>query len=176
MSSSLAHKKLTRGFTLIEIMIALLIGYESFNRLLNPVPIAFDEAIAIAAVGFGINLASALLLHGSADMIGGQAIAIKTKFGLGRDQLLFPGAPQSIKFASGENPKRVYGEKGGPSTRMGNVAGYRQAFADAKDSAAHSQISILTSSRDSAFAIHVTALRACVPCPIARYPSTTITS
>ena len=37
-------------------------------------------------------------------------------------------------MACGENPKRVYGSKGQfPSTRMGNVAGYRQAFADAQD-------------------------------------------
>jgi imidazolonepropionase-like amidohydrolase len=40
----------------------------------------------------------------------------------------FPGAPQGMKMACGENPKRVYGEKGGPSTRMGNVSGYRHAF------------------------------------------------
>ena len=37
-------------------------------------------------------------------------------------------------MACGENPKRVYGgEDRAPSTRMGNVAGYRQAFADAQD-------------------------------------------
>jgi imidazolonepropionase-like amidohydrolase len=34
-------------------------------------------------------------------------------------------------MACGENPKRVYGQKGGPMTRMGNVAGYRKAFEDA---------------------------------------------
>ena len=46
----------------------------------------------------------------------------------------FPGAPQGLKMACGENPKRVYGERNqAPSTRMGNVAGYRQAFADAED-------------------------------------------
>jgi imidazolonepropionase-like amidohydrolase len=45
----------------------------------------------------------------------------------------FPGAPQGLKMACGENPKRVYGSKGqAPMTRMGNVAGYRQAFADAQ--------------------------------------------
>jgi imidazolonepropionase-like amidohydrolase len=34
-----------------------------------------------------------------------------------------------LKLACGENPKRVYGErKQAPSTRMGNVAGYREAF------------------------------------------------
>jgi imidazolonepropionase-like amidohydrolase len=44
----------------------------------------------------------------------------------------FPGAPHGLKMACGENPKRVYGEKGrAPSTRMGNVAGYRRAWIDA---------------------------------------------
>ncbi|MFO0637336.1 MAG: amidohydrolase family protein [Nannocystaceae bacterium] len=38
------------------------------------------------------------------------------------------GAPAGLKMACGENPKRTYGEKGGPATRMGNVAGYRSAF------------------------------------------------
>ena len=57
------------------------------------------------------GVTSAMLLHGSADMIGGQAVIIKTKYGLGRDQLLFPNAPRSIKFASGENPKRVFGAR-----------------------------------------------------------------
>src|SRR5258708_37261209 len=46
----------------------------------------------------------------------------------------FPGAAYGLKMACGENPKRVYGGKNqAPSTRMGNVAGYRQAFADAQD-------------------------------------------
>ncbi|HET9699005.1 MAG TPA: amidohydrolase [Terriglobales bacterium] len=95
---------------------------------------AFDytsKAIYRALAG---GVTSALLLHGSADMIGGQAVVIKTKYGLGRDQLLFPGAPQSIKFASGENPKRVFGGKGVlPSTRMGNFAVQREALLQAKE-------------------------------------------
>ena len=41
----------------------------------------------------------------------------------------FPGAPYGLKMACGENPKRVYGGRGvAPSTRMGNVAGYRSAW------------------------------------------------
>jgi cation diffusion facilitator family transporter len=44
-------------------MIALLIGYESAVRLLNPVSIGFDQAIAIAVVGLAVNLASAWLLR-----------------------------------------------------------------------------------------------------------------
>lgn len=89
-----------------------------------------DKAIYRALAG---GVTTALLLHGSADMIGGQAVVIKTKYGMGRDQLLFPNAPRSIKFASGENPKRVFGAKGqAPSTRMGNFEVMRQAFEDAR--------------------------------------------
>ena len=44
-------------------MIALLIGYESVDRLLNPVPIAFNQAIPIAVAGLGVNLLSAFLLR-----------------------------------------------------------------------------------------------------------------
>lgn len=44
-------------------MIALLIGYGSLERLVNPVPIAFTEAIPLAALGLGVNLVSAWLLR-----------------------------------------------------------------------------------------------------------------
>jgi imidazolonepropionase-like amidohydrolase len=43
----------------------------------------------------------------------------------------FPGAKYGLKMACGENPKRVY-ETRGPSTRMGNVAGYRAAWIEAE--------------------------------------------
>src|ERR1700686_2353545 len=45
-------------------MIALLIGYEAVSRLLNPVPISFNEAIPIAVLGLVVNVASAWLLSG----------------------------------------------------------------------------------------------------------------
>jgi imidazolonepropionase-like amidohydrolase len=90
-----------------------------------------DKAIYQALAG---GVTSALLLHGSANMIGGQAVVIKTKFGLDADQMLFPNAPRSIKFASGENPKRVYGSRNQlPSTRMGNFAVQRAALQEAKE-------------------------------------------
>jgi cation diffusion facilitator family transporter len=44
-------------------IIALLIGYESVDRLINPVSIAFNQAIPIAVVGLGVNLLSAFLLR-----------------------------------------------------------------------------------------------------------------
>ena len=46
-------------------VIALLIGFESAMRLTAPVPIRFNEAIAVAALGLSVNLASAWLLHDS---------------------------------------------------------------------------------------------------------------
>src|ERR1700724_9043 len=45
-------------------MIALLIGYEAVSRFLDPVPISFNEAIPIAALGLLVNIASAWLLSG----------------------------------------------------------------------------------------------------------------
>ncbi|HTS42476.1 MAG TPA: CDF family Co(II)/Ni(II) efflux transporter DmeF, partial [Xanthobacteraceae bacterium] len=44
-------------------MIALLIGYESVERLISPVPISFNQAIPIALLGLGVNLLSAFLLR-----------------------------------------------------------------------------------------------------------------
>jgi len=90
-----------------------------------------DKGLYQALAG---GVTSLLLLHGSANMIGGQAVVIKNKFGLSRDQMLFPNAPRSIKFASGENPKRVYGTRNqSPSTRMGNFAVQRDALQQAKE-------------------------------------------
>jgi cation diffusion facilitator family transporter len=45
-------------------MIALLIGYEAVLRFLDPVPIAFNEAIPIAVLGLAVNIVSAWLLAG----------------------------------------------------------------------------------------------------------------
>ena len=45
-------------------MIALLIAYEAISRFLNPVPISFNEAIPIAALGLVVNVVSAWLLSG----------------------------------------------------------------------------------------------------------------
>jgi cation diffusion facilitator family transporter len=54
------------GFTsaIVLALIALLVGYESINRILAPVPIHFAEAIPIACLGLGVNVVSAWLLSG----------------------------------------------------------------------------------------------------------------
>jgi len=94
---------------------------------------AFDNRSADLYRALAGGVTTELLLHGSANMIGGQAVVIKNKFGLDRDAMVFPNAPGSIKFASGENPKRVYGSRDQlPSTRMGNFEVMRMAFEDAR--------------------------------------------
>jgi imidazolonepropionase-like amidohydrolase len=86
--------------------------------------------------GFGTALAGGIttleILPGSANLIGGRSAVIKNVASVSYQGMKFPGAPWGLKMACGENPKRVYGEKGGPSTRMGNVAGYRAAFIGAQ--------------------------------------------
>lgn len=90
-----------------------------------------DKGIYHALAG---GVTTSLLLHGSANMIGGQALVIKHKFGFDREQMIFPNAPRSIKFASGENPKRVYGGRQQlPSTRMGNFEVQRAALQEARE-------------------------------------------
>ena len=74
------------------------------------------------------------ILPGSGNLIGGRSVVVKNVHATTYQAMKFPGAQQGLKMACGENPKRVYGNKGqAPSTLMGNVAGYRQAFADAQD-------------------------------------------
>jgi cation diffusion facilitator family transporter len=47
----------------VLVLIALLIGWESALRLVEPVPISFNQAIMVAVVGLIVNLASAWLLR-----------------------------------------------------------------------------------------------------------------
>ena len=53
------------GFSsaLILALVSLLIGAESLTRLVRPVAISYDSAIAVAAIGLVVNLVSALLLR-----------------------------------------------------------------------------------------------------------------
>lgn len=69
------------------------------------------------------------VLPGSANLIGGRGVTLKNIWSRTVQGMKFPGAPYTLKMACGENPKRVYGGRSSePSTRMGNVAGYRKAW------------------------------------------------
>ena len=89
-----------------------------------------DPAFAAALAG---GVTSMQILPGSGNLIGGRGVTVKNVSAVTYQAMKFPGAPWGLKMACGENPKRVYGGKGGsPMTRMGNVAGYRAAFIEAQ--------------------------------------------
>ncbi|MCA9515226.1 MAG: hypothetical protein KC635_09815, partial [Myxococcales bacterium] len=73
------------------------------------------------------------ILPGSANLIGGRGVILHLRPMRSARAMRFPGAPDTVKMACGENPKRVYGRKGSaPMTRMGNGRGFRAAFAAAR--------------------------------------------
>ena len=71
------------------------------------------------------------VLPGSANLIGGRGVVLKVVPSRTVQGMKFPGAKYGLKMACGENPKRVYAQRG-PSTRMANVAGYRAAWIQAE--------------------------------------------
>ncbi|HET6202736.1 MAG TPA: amidohydrolase family protein [Planctomycetota bacterium] len=98
-----------------------------------------DETIYRALAG-GTTLAH--LLHGSANVIGGQDAVIKLRYGKDAAGLLFDAARPGIKFALGENPKQSNSPRDAsrpgrfPGTRMGVEAVLRRAFTEAREYAA----------------------------------------
>ncbi|MEX2123645.1 MAG: amidohydrolase [Woeseia sp.] len=91
-----------------------------------------DPSFVTALAG---GITTLQILPGSANLFGGRSVTVKNVPGRSVQDMKFPGAPYGLKMACGENPKRVYGEIKGtaPSTRMGNVAGYRKAWIAAED-------------------------------------------
>ncbi|MEO5945920.1 MAG: amidohydrolase family protein [Chitinophagaceae bacterium] len=76
------------------------------------------------------------ILHGSANVIGGQTQLIKLRWGANAEDLKFKGSDGFIKFALGENVKRSAAPLGNnryPDTRMGVEQVLIDAFTRAKD-------------------------------------------
>ncbi|MBK9032548.1 MAG: amidohydrolase family protein [Myxococcales bacterium] len=92
-----------------------------------------DPQLARAIAG---GVTTALILPGSANLVGGRGFTVQMRPARTARDAAFPGAPATVKMACGENPKRVYGDKGGPSTRMGEYAAFRTAFLEAAGYAA----------------------------------------
>lgn len=88
-----------------------------------------DPQFPLALAG---GVTSLHILPGSANLFGGRSVTLKNVPGRTVQEMKFPDAPHGLKMACGENPKRTYGEKGGPMTRMGNVAGYRKSWSEAE--------------------------------------------
>lgn len=80
------------------------------------------------------GITSLQILPGSANLFGGRGVTLKNVPAHTMQGMKFPEAPYGLKMACGENPKRVYGRQGVlPSTRMGNMAGCRMAWAEAAE-------------------------------------------
>ena len=80
------------------------------------------------------GVTSLQVLPGSANLFGGRSVTLKNVPSTTYQGMKFPGAPYGLKMACGENPKRVYGEKGlAPSTRMGNMAAYRAQWIETQE-------------------------------------------
>jgi imidazolonepropionase-like amidohydrolase len=89
-----------------------------------------DPQFALALKG---GVTTFHVLPGSANLIGGRGVTAKNLQRNTITSMKFPSAPHSLKMACGENPKRVYGNRGQtPSTRMGNAAGYRKSWIKAQ--------------------------------------------
>jgi imidazolonepropionase-like amidohydrolase len=97
-----------------------------------------EHSVSPQDPGFAAALAGGVttiqILPGSANLIGGRSVVVKNVASVTTQGMKFPGAPQGLKMACGENPKRVYGGRDEfPSTRMGNVAGYRAQWIEAQE-------------------------------------------
>ncbi len=90
-----------------------------------------DPAIRAAVAG---GVTTALVLPGSANLIGGRGATLRLRPGLAARDLAFPDAPPALKLACGENPKRLYGieRKTAPTTRMAEVAMLRRELERAR--------------------------------------------
>lgn len=92
---------------------------------INPYDRCFEEAVAG-------GVTTCVTGPGSANVIGGQFVAIKT-YGDSVENMVLR-FPVAVKAAFGENPKRVYnGKNQTPSTRMATAALMRKALIEAQE-------------------------------------------
>jgi imidazolonepropionase-like amidohydrolase len=95
-----------------------------------------DDPTIYRALAGGVT--AALLLHGSANTIGGQAAVIKMRWGMPADSMHFRGAHRIVKFALGENVTRASStapaaDRRFPMSRMGVEHTLRNWFTLAKE-------------------------------------------
>jgi imidazolonepropionase-like amidohydrolase len=87
---------------------------------------AIERAVAGGVTTIGV-------LPGSGNLIGGRGVVLHLVPERGARAMRFPGAPEILKMACGENPKRIYrDQKRAPSTRMGSLRAVREAFLKAR--------------------------------------------
>jgi len=100
-------------------------------RALDGIKANADEGGLDAALKEGVTTVQ--VLPGSANVIGGTGVVIKTKPQPTIDDMVVQ-EPSGMKIAFGENPRRVYGDrKQTPSTRMGVAGILREWLTKAKN-------------------------------------------
>ncbi|MBS0373850.1 MAG: amidohydrolase [Proteobacteria bacterium] len=104
----------------------------------NTANVWVEHSIAVQDPSFARALAGGVttveVLPGSTNLFGGRAVVLKNVPATTVQAMKFPHAPVALKMACGENPAHQYGDKGRfPSSRMGNFAGYREAWLKARD-------------------------------------------
>jgi imidazolonepropionase-like amidohydrolase len=114
----------------------------SITSMVNMADVLNPESIGIYRTMAG-GTTTALILHGSANSIGGVNELIKLRWGTNADGLVFRGAPPTLKLALGENPKRAGSQANPfalpgqtaryPATRMGVEDVIRDAFTRARE-------------------------------------------
>ena len=120
------------------------IAMRATNEGTSPVVPEVRVIDALNPEDFGIyralsgGVTTAQILHGSSNPIGGQSAIIKTRWGMDDSRkLLVQGAPQTVKFALGENVtrknRRQQGVQRFPGSRQGVETVYVQAFTAAQE-------------------------------------------
>jgi imidazolonepropionase-like amidohydrolase len=114
-------------------------GHDDVNEMTDPITAGVraehgfwpqDPALERAVAG-GVTTIAAL--PGSGNLIGGRGVVLHMIPQRGARAMRFPGAPEILKMACGENPMRVYREmKRAPTTRMGNWRAVREVFTRAQ--------------------------------------------
>ena len=101
-------------------------------RAIDAIKANADEGGLEAALKAGITTAQ--ILPGSANVIGGTGVVLKTAQKVVVDEMVIRN-PSGMKIAFGENPRRVYGveQKKMPSTRMGVAAVLREWLTKARN-------------------------------------------
>jgi imidazolonepropionase-like amidohydrolase len=115
-------------------------SHQDGNEMTNPVTaeVWVEHSVWPQDPGFNAaragGITSLQILPGSGNLIGGRGVTLKNVPSPTMQGMKYPQAPYGLKMACGENPKRVYGSrKVTPSTRMGNMAGYRNAWIEATE-------------------------------------------
>jgi imidazolonepropionase-like amidohydrolase len=95
-----------------------------------------EHSITVQDPSFRLALAGGVttlqVLPGSDALFGGRTVVLHNVPAVTMQAMKFPGARQGLKMACGENPKHIFGDRDQfPVSRMGNIAGARQAWIEA---------------------------------------------